>query len=269
MRKLLSTLMATMAMLSVSTVGASAADYSFSTDAPADYYGSTSYEEVYGSQYNYGGPNVVDYQIPELEYGNSSTTQIGVMEKIPLPGLQQSVYSSAGGGSYGITDSAGAGVPGGTPGISGTAGGVILPGSVQFTTLSDISLLSNGAIGRISIPALGIKNYYVWEDTTSSSMSKGVGHFTSTSVWNGNVGIAGHNRGAKYIIGSIKNLETGDKITYTTSQGTRTYAVETVSKIRNDDWSYLETTSDNRITLVTCVAGDSSHRWCVQAVEVH
>ena len=268
MRKLLSTLMATMAMLSVLTVGASAADYSFSTDAPTDYYGSTSYEEVYGSQYNYGGPNVVDYQIPELEYGTFSTTQTGVMEKIPLPGLQQSVYSSVGGGGYGITDSAGTGIPAVTPGTSGTTGSIILPGSVQFTALSDISLLSNGAIGRISIPALSIKNYYVWEDTTSSSMSKGVGHFTSTSVWNGNVGIAGHNRGAKYIIGSIKDLEAGDKITYTTSQGTRTYVVETVVKIRNDDWSYLGTTSDNRITLVTCVAGDSSHRWCVQAVEV-
>lgn len=269
MRKFLAMLMAVAATLSVLTVGASAADYSFSTDSPADYYGNTSYEEVYGSRYNYGGPNVVDYQIPEPEYGSFSTTQTGVMEKIPLPGLQQSVYSSAGGGGYGITDSATGGITTTIPGTSGGAGGVILPGSVQFTELSDISLLSNGAIGRISIPALSIKNYYVWEDTTSSSMSKGVGHFTNTSVWAGNVGIAGHNRGAKYIIGSIKDLEAGDKITYTTSQGTRTYAVETVTKIRNDDWSYLGTTSDNRITLVTCVAGDSSHRWCVQAVEVN
>ena len=270
MRKLLSTLMATMAMLSVLTVGASAADYSFSTDAPTDYYGSTSYEEVYGSQYNYGGPNVVDYQIPELEYGTFSTTQTGVMEKVLLPGLQQSSYTStSSGGGYGISSStASAGTTAVLPGTSSVTGGPLLPGAIQFTELDDIRLLSNGAIGRISIPALSIKNYYVWEDTTSSSMSKGVGHFTSTSVWNGNVGIAGHNRGAKYIIGSIKDLEAGDKITYTTSQGTRTYVVETVVKIRNDDWSYLGTTSDNRITLVTCVAGDSSHRWCVQAVEV-
>ena len=34
---------------------AMAADYSFETKAPADYYGSTAYEEVYGAQYNYGG----------------------------------------------------------------------------------------------------------------------------------------------------------------------------------------------------------------------
>ena len=37
---------------------------------------------------NYGGKNVVDYQIPELEYGQLSTTQTGVMEKIMLHGLQ-------------------------------------------------------------------------------------------------------------------------------------------------------------------------------------
>lgn len=49
MRKLLSMLMAATAMLSVLTVSASAADYSFSTEAPADYYGDTSYEEIYGS----------------------------------------------------------------------------------------------------------------------------------------------------------------------------------------------------------------------------
>lgn len=31
---------------------------------------------------------------------------------------------------------------------------------------------------------------------------------------------------------------------------------------------YLEATSDNRITLITCVAGDSSRRWVVQGVEI-
>lgn len=255
------------ALLALST-SALASDYSFTTDGTPEYYSSTSYEEVYGSQYNYGGPNLIDYQLPELEYGSFSTTQTGVMEKIMLPGLQQSVYTVTSGGGYGITDStAGSGVSITLPGTSGVTGGAILPGAIQFTDLDDISLLSNGAIGRISIPALNIKNYYVWEDTTSSSMSKGVGHFTNTSVWDGNACFAGHNRGAKYVIGGIKDLEPGDEITYMTSLGTRTYEVVTVTKIKNDDWTYLEATSDNRITLVTCVAGDSSRRWCVQAVE--
>ena len=111
------------------------------------------------------------------------------------------------------------------------------------------------------------RKYKLAAGETTASMKKGLGHFTSTSVWNGNVAVCGHNRGAKYVIGSIKDLDVGDKITYTTSMGTRTYLVETVTKISSSDWSYLSSTTDNRITLFTCVAGDSSQRWCVQAVQ--
>ena len=99
-------------------------------------------------------------------------------------------------------------------------------------------------------------------------MNKGLGHFTSTSVWDGNVGLCGHNRGAKYVIGAIKDLEIGDTVTYTTSAGTGLTKWQTVRKIASNDWSYLESTSDNRITMITCVAGDYSVRWMVQAVEV-
>lgn len=266
MRKLLSMLMVVTAMLSMLTVSASAADYSFLTTTRSDYYGSTSYEEVYGSQYNYGGPNVVDYQETPILYGNPSTTQIGVMEKGLLPGLWQNVISST--GEYGIGGEVN--LPTATA-TSQTASvqipAVTLPSVTAFTALTEDFKLSNGAIGRISIPAIGIKDYYLWEGETTASMKKGVAHFSSTSVWDGNVGICGHNRGSTYVIGAIKDLNVGDTITYTTVNGTRTYKVETVTKIQNDDWSYLGATSDNRITLITCVAGDSSRRWCVQAVE--
>ena len=219
------------------------------------------YEDVYGSRYNYGEKNVVDYQIPKLEYGQLSTTQTGVMEKIMLPGLQG--ISASGSGIYGISSG------GGTVEIPGFLqdGSTTSPATPAFTELTQDFLLSNGAVGKISIPAIGVKNYYLWEGETTASMKKGLGHFTSTSVWNGNVAVCGHNRGAKYVIGSIKNLDVGDKITYTTSMGTRTYLVETVTKISSSDWSYLSSTTDNRMTLLTCVAGDSGQRWCVQAVQ--
>lgn len=45
---------------------AQAMDYNFSTAAPQDFYKGGSYEDVYGSQYNYGGKNVVDFQIDRL-----------------------------------------------------------------------------------------------------------------------------------------------------------------------------------------------------------
>lgn len=63
----------------------------------------------------------------------------------------------------------------------------------------------------------------------------------------------------------LKSLQ--DRQLITTSMGTRTYLVETVTKISSSDWSYLSSTTDNRMTLLTCVAGDSSQRWCVQAIQ--
>lgn len=251
------------AVLLALPTSAYAADYTLETSSTWEYYQPTSYDDVYGSQYNYGGPNVIDYQMPEPEYGVLSTTQTGAMEKALLPGLYQNISADNGSGGYGI------GSIGNTvtlPDVSNS--GIGLPPYPAFTEPDDDSLLSNGAIGKISIPAIGVKNYYLWQGATTSSMNKGLGHFTTTGIWDGNVGICGHNRGAKYVIGAIKDLEAGDKITYTTSEGTRTYEVETVKKIRSDDWSYLDATWDNRITLITCVAGDYSHRWCVQAVEI-
>ena len=266
-------------MLTALPIAAQAVDYDFTTAAPQNFYKSGSYEEVYGSQYNYGGKNVVDYQIPELEYGLFSTTQTGVMERTTLPGLQAAVAVSDGtGGGYGISGGgpvtvlteAGTGSGGaasflpptsvGQPGISQTT-----PKKTAYTSVEGMKR-SDGSIGTVKIPSLGI-NMKVWEGETNASMKKGLGHYSSTSAWDGNVGVCGHNRGAKYTIGSIKNLEYGDTITYTTVHGTRTYSVVSVKTISNSDWSYLQATSDNRITLTTCLANQPEKRICVQAVQ--
>ena len=125
----------------------------------------------------------------------------------------------------------------------------------------------DGSIGTLKIPSLNI-NMKVWEGETNTSMAKGLGHYSSTSGWDGNIGVCGHNRGAKYTIGSIKDLEIGDTITYTTIYGTRTYEVVLVKTISNSDWSYLQATADNRITLTTCLANQPEKRICVQAVQI-
>ena len=115
----------------------------------------------------------------------------------------------------------------------------------------------DGSIGTLKIPSLDI-NMKVWEGETKESMKKGLGHYSSTSAWDGNIGVCGHNRGAKYTIGSIKDLEIGDTITYTTIYGTRTYEVVLVKTI----------SADNRITLTTCLANQPEKRICVQAVQI-
>ena len=253
------------------TAPAFASDYSFTTTAPQDYYGSTSYEDIYGSQYNYGGRNAVDYDVPELEYGRFSTTMTGVMERTILPGLQGAVATVGDPGGYGIGGGTGAPltelVIDGTGG-SGTAVTPSTPGVQQpgYTSVQGMAY-KDGHIGTIKIPSLKI-NMKLWEGETNASMRKGLGHYSSTSAWDGNVGACGHNRGTKYAIGAIKNLKQGDTITYTTMYGTRTYSVTLVKTISNTDWSYLQATSDNRLTLTTCLADHPESRVVVQAVEI-
>lgn len=259
-----------LALLVLAPSAHAAADYSFETAAPQDYYKSTSYEDVYGSQYNYGGKNVVDYQIPELEYGVQSTTMTGVMERTTLPNLQQTV--ATGGGGYGvngggpITVLVEAGKPGSTVTPTPTVPTTPTYQPPAYTSAEGMAY-KDGHIGTIKIPSLKI-DMKLWEGETNASMRKGLGHYSSTSAWDGNVGACGHNRGTKYAIGAIKNLKQGDTITYTTMYGTRTYAVTLVKTISNTDWSYLQATSDNRLTLTTCLADHPESRVVVQAVEI-
>ena len=255
--KRLSGLTLLLVMAAALSVSAFAADYDFKTSMDTEYYPSTAYEDTYGSAYNYGGPNLVDYQVPELPYGSFSTTQVGIMEKGYLPGLQQNVGTSTS-GEYGLSGEI-YDFPSGS--VSSTK-----PSVPAYTSVDGMKR-KDGSIGTLKIPSLNI-NMKVWEGETNSSMAKGLGHYSSTSGWDGNVGVCGHNRGAKYTIGSIKNMKAGDTITYTTIYGTRTYEVVLVKTISSSDWSYLQATTDNRITITTCLANQPSKRVCVQAVEI-
>ena len=176
------------------SIFAFAADYTFDTAADTDYYPSTSYEDTYGTAYHYGSKNLVDYQIPELPpTAFSGTTQTRRHGKAPTPpGLQQTVGGSAS-GVYGVDS--GVGIPAVTPVISPYQ-------EPAYTSAKDMER-KDGSIGTLKIPSLDI-NMKVWEGETKRSMKKGLGHYSSTSAWDGNIGVCGHNRGAKYTIGSIR-----------------------------------------------------------------
>ena len=55
-------------------------------------------------------------------------------------------------------------------------------------------------------------------------------------------------------------------ITWTTKLGTRTYKVVSVQKVLETDTSGTASTSDDRLTLYTCVRNQRDYRWCVVAV---
>mgnify|MGYP003291242927 CR=1 FL=1 len=77
-----------------------------------------------------------------------------------------------------------------------------------------------------------------------------------------------HNRGTEYAyFARLNELEKGDKIIYKTKFYERTYIVTKKKVIYDTDWSDLQTTKDNRITMITCIANKPNQRLCVQAVE--
>lgn len=121
---------------------------------------------------------------------------------------------------------------------------------------------------RIQIPKLNL-DAHIEEGTTGEVLLRAVGHFENTSNWNGNVCLAGHNRGYQCnFFQKIKNLKLGDEIIYCTKQGKRIYQVQTNQVISETDWSYIEETKDNRITLITCEENRGEYRRCIQAVLV-
>lgn len=151
----------------------------------------------------------------------------------------------------------------GTPISSGSSSS----SSTGFTEVTRDLYYSGGHLATLKIPMIDL-SVRVYQGTDSKTLAQGVGHFEETSIWEGNVALAAHNRGANDYFGEIHTLDIGDRITLTTKLGTRTYKVVSVEKISETDRSDLAPSTENRLTLYTCVRNQSAYRWCVQAVEV-
>jgi sortase A len=201
-------------------------------------------------------------------FGSSAANTPGTGEAL-TPYLMDAAlrYSSAGGSlSVGGGSSA-------NGSAGGNTGGVLLPPSdgntssaPPFTPVTSDLYYSDGSLGSLQISAIGL-SVKVYEGESLTSIAKGAGHFTFTSLWDGNVGFAGHNRGQAYWFGDIHTLRYGDRIVYSTKLGTRNYSVYYVGRIHETDFSRLERTNENIVTLITCVRDEPAYRWCVQAVE--
>lgn len=99
-------------------------------------------------------------------------------------------------------------------------------------------------------------------------MNEYVGHFKNTSKKKGNIGLAAHNRGYPVnYFKDIKKLKKGDEINYVYKKFKKTYIVDKIEIIKDTDWSMLEKTDDNRITLITCVENEPNFRRCIQGIE--
>ena len=262
---------------------ASALDYTF--DAPEDYlFGQPTSDDTI---YEWENPNVDRSKNTALVapgFGTPTSYLPGSGEYL-TPNLVPGALS---GGLVNQVGSAGANTTGGATGSSfvpgqypsvDTSGNFtmtqipssptdIAQGSTTsgYTEVTSDLYYSGGHLGTLKIPAIGL-TVKVYQGTDSAALKKGAGHFTDTSIWDGNACFAGHNRGVNNHFGKIHTLEAGDTITLTTLLGTRTYAVTSVEKVSVTDSSGTAATTDNRVTLYTCVMNQPEYRWCVTAIQ--
>lgn len=248
-------------------------------------------------EYTFDSPSTGDFGIPTSagdtirEWENPNTDKSKNSALIP-PGFGTPTSYLPNSGTF-LTPNLAAGGPLNSPALTGTittgGGASAFPGAVDaystapayptasyttssapitaFTDVTSDLYYSNGSLGTLKIPAIDLTAKIV-QGTGAAELAKGVGHFTNTSIWDGNVALAAHNRGTNAIFGKIHTLNTGDRISLTTQMGTRTYSVTSVMKIDETDNSMLEATGDNCLTLFTCVRDEREYRWCVRAVEV-
>ena len=128
--------------------------------------------------------------------------------------------------------------------------------------------LENDVLGILEIEKIELVGK-VKEGTTFDILDNYISHIEETAIYDGNIGLAGHNRGYENsYFARLNELETGDTIEYITLYFTRIYEVKNIKIISDDDWSMLQNTEDNRLTLITCVAGQKDKRLCVQAIEI-
>lgn len=121
------------------------------------------------------------------------------------------------------------------------------------------------AIGTLEIPSINFKDIVI-EGTSQQALSQGIGLFEHSNILQGNVCVAGHN--TYRFLANLKNVKQGDKIIYSSCLGNKEYTITTIKQIDDTDWSMLQETEDNRITIITCVRNKPTQRLCVQAIEL-
>lgn len=121
---------------------------------------------------------------------------------------------------------------------------------------------------QIKIPKINlIAN--IQEGTDKETLNKYVGHFEETQKEDGNIGLAGHNRGYEVnYFARLRELQKGDKIIYQYNNYKKTYEVVRILIIKDTNWEVLENTEENLLTLITCVENEPEYRRCVQAEEI-
>jgi len=123
-------------------------------------------------------------------------------------------------------------------------------------------------LGVLTVERLG-RTVNVYGGATMEAMDFGAGHFSFTGLNYGNVGLIGHNRGARNgFFSFVRLLQDGDILRLDMGGVVRTYEVFLRTIVYDNDFSLLQQFGDNRLTLVTCVEYVRHQRRIVVAREI-
>jgi sortase A len=113
--------------------------------------------------------------------------------------------------------------------------------------------LKGDAIGKITIPAIGLSEFVV-EGTDTVSLRKGPGHYPTTPLpgERGTSAIAGHRTTYGAPFRRLDQLKRGERITLDMSYGRFVYNVERTRIVDDQDLSVLRRVRHNRLVLSAC-----------------
>lgn len=136
-------------------------------------------------------------------------------------------------------------------------------------TADDNQEQEQGVIAYLTIPSISLENAPVKEGIDMETLNNYLGHFTDSAYLEGNVAIAGHNRGYdKNYFENLDKVKQGDEITYQTKYQTKKYKVSEIKTIKDKDVYVIENTPENKITLITCIKNKGNLRLCIVGDEV-
>jgi LPXTG-site transpeptidase (sortase) family protein len=131
-------------------------------------------------------------------------------------------------------------------------------------------VIEGGVIGEMEVPRLRLKVIVVQGDSPAA-LRRAVGHIRETALPGeaGNVALAGHR---DTFFRPLRNIRSGDAITFKTLDGEFRYQVESTAVVPPSDVSVLQPSGERMLTLITCFpfyyVGTAPNRFIVRARQV-
>lgn len=144
--------------------------------------------------------------------------------------------------------------------------------SPKVLDLDNISLYNKDIVyikdkeWSLSIPKINLYDIPIKDSVEDDVLESYIGHFPTSSYYDGNVCLAAHNFG--FSNNHFKNLyllNYDDEIKYNYYGNVKIYKVKNKIVINDNELNVLNNTTNNKITLITCISGSPSKRLCIEA----